>query len=78
LLKSRHRMATAPREEAFPDLPQFSGGGVQPGVDIDSNASLSALMDDAATWVSFDRDFARFQELRWLDPSAQEPPDVTA
>lgn len=46
LLIARHRMATESTEEAFPDLPQFSGGGVQPGVDIDSNAALSELLDD--------------------------------
>lgn len=71
-------MATSPLKEAFPDLPKFSGGGVQPGVDIDSNASLSELMDNEATWVSFDRDCARFQELRWVDPSTQESPDVNS
>ncbi len=46
LLIARHHLASASSEEAFPDLPMFSGGGVQPGVDIDSNASLSELLDD--------------------------------
>jgi len=46
--------------------------------DITDTWLAAAAMEINATWVSFDRDFARFQELRWLDPSAQEPPDVTA
>ena len=29
-----------------PDLPVFSGDGVHPGVDLDSNVSLLGLMDD--------------------------------
>jgi len=30
------------------ELPTFSGGGLQPGVDLDSNASLSELLDEDA------------------------------
>ena len=30
-----------------PDLPVFSGDGVRPGVDLDSNAALLDLMDVA-------------------------------
>ena len=29
------------------DLPVFRGGGVQPGVDLDNNAALLDLMDEA-------------------------------
>lgn len=31
--------------EPFPELPKFSGGGLQPGVDLDDNAGLRAILD---------------------------------
>ncbi len=30
----------------------------------------AAAMEINATWVSFDRGFVRFKELRWVDPAA--------
>ncbi len=33
----------------------------------------AAAMEIHATWVSFDRGFARFKELRWLNPGQRVP-----
>ena len=33
----------------------------------------AAAMEIQATWVSFDRGFARFKELRWLNPGQRVP-----
>ena len=33
----------------------------------------AAAMEIQATWVSFDRGFACFKELRWLNPGQRVP-----
>ena len=46
LLLVRQREALEATAIGLPELPTFSGGGVQPGVDLDSNASLSEILDE--------------------------------
>jgi hypothetical protein len=46
LLLARRRQASDADLYDFPELPVFTGGGLQPGVDLDSNASLSELLDE--------------------------------
>lgn len=46
LLLVRQRDALEATPSHFPELPSFSGGGLQPGVDLDSNATLSELLDE--------------------------------
>lgn len=46
LLLVRLREASDATTASLPELPTFSGGGVQPGVDLDSNASLSEILDE--------------------------------
>ncbi|NQW72531.1 MAG: hypothetical protein HQ453_07355 [Actinobacteria bacterium] len=43
--------ATETRSLNFPELPVFTGGGLQPGVDLDRNALLFALLDNGTTLV---------------------------
>jgi predicted nucleic acid-binding protein len=56
----------------------FRGEGLQPGVDLADSSSLADVMDAAvavehgATWISKDRDFARFRGLRWRHPLDHE------
>lgn len=38
--------AARPGDEARPELPTFAGDGLRPGVDLDDNAALLAIMDD--------------------------------
>ena len=30
--------------DAFPDLPIFTGGGLQPGIDLDNNALIAEIL----------------------------------
>ena len=46
LLLVRQREALDATAASLPELPTFSGGGVRPGVDLDSNASLSEVLDE--------------------------------
>ena len=46
LLLARRRQALDGADRELPPLPLFSGGGLQPGIDLDSNAALSELLDD--------------------------------
>lgn len=46
LLLVRQRDALQATASNIPELPSFFGGGLQPGVDLDSNASLSELLDE--------------------------------
>jgi hypothetical protein len=46
LLLARHEAVESVQADAFPDLPAYSGGGLQPGVDLDNNASMSDLLDE--------------------------------
>ncbi|CAB4878524.1 unannotated protein [freshwater metagenome] len=46
LLLARRSEAADTSSHHFPDLPVFTGGGLRPGVDLDSNASLSELLDE--------------------------------
>lgn len=46
LLLIRQGEALGAAADGLPELPTFSGGGVQPGVDLDSNASLNEICDE--------------------------------
>jgi hypothetical protein len=46
LLLARRSAATDTSSLHFPELPVFTGGGLRPGIDLDSNASLSELLDE--------------------------------
>ena len=46
LLLARRSAAPDTSDLHFPELPVFTGGGLRPGVDLDSNASLSDLLDE--------------------------------
>ena len=46
LLLARRSAAPDTSGLHFPELPIFTGGGLMPGVDLDSNASLSELLDE--------------------------------
>lgn len=48
LLLARRSAAPDTSSLHFPELPIFTGGGLMPGVDLDSNASLSELLDEGA------------------------------
>ena len=45
LLLARRRQAPDADHHDFPELPVFTGGSLQPGVDLDSNALLSELLE---------------------------------
>ena len=53
-------------------LKTCKGRGVQPGVDLDATSSLLNLMerDGVSEWITTDRDFSRFPDLRWRHPLA--------
>lgn len=48
LLLARRSAAPDTSSLHFPELPIFTGGGLMPGVDLDSNASLSELLHEGA------------------------------
>ncbi len=43
-------VAEARPQRPIPRLPTFAGDGLQPGVDIDSNAALLDIMEDRLRW----------------------------
>jgi uncharacterized protein len=47
--------------------------------DLVADAQLAAIaIEHACELVSFDRDFARFAELRWMRPTAEQRPESAA
>ena len=48
----RAALARASEAKAAPPLPTFTGGGLQPGVDLDDNAALLDLMDAPGDYLT--------------------------